>query len=296
MSTKEKTWCVYIHRNKINNKVYIGVAKEPAKNRWRNGSGYSKNQSVFYNAIQKYGWDNFEHIIWADKLSQKEAQEWEIRLIAVFKTNCRKYNNPELGYNMTDGGEGASGRGHWVGKNNPKYGSNHWAGKNNPNYGSRKFVGKNNPRARSVVQLSKSGEFIRYWSYISEAAIFLNCSMDNIVSCCAYRIPSAYGFLWMYSEEYEKYKDLSCSDLVKLWKSRDCSDEKHNNKPKKVIRLCDKVIYNTVTLSAKENNMCRATMIGKCKKHDEFMYYNEWVELQTKENEYEENYLYNDQI
>jgi hypothetical protein len=30
-------------------------------------------------------------------------------LIALFKTNCRRYQNPEYGYNMTDGGGGMSG-------------------------------------------------------------------------------------------------------------------------------------------------------------------------------------------
>ena len=272
MQKNQNLWCVYIHRNKINNKAYIGIAKEPADYRWKNGYGYKKNQNVFYNAIQKYGWDNFEHIIWCNSLSHEDAKKWEIRLIALFKTNCRKYKNPEYGYNMTDGGEGASGRGHWIGENNP-------------NYGNHKFAGVNNPRARPVVQLSKSGEFIRQWSYISEAANFLHCSMDNIVSCCSYRIPSAYGFLWMYLDEYETHKDLSCNELVKLWKGKSCNGEKHSSKSRKVIRLCDGVIYNTVTLSAKENNICHTTMTGRCKRHDDFMYYDEWVELQNKMND-----------
>lgn len=153
-------------------------------------------------------------------------------------------------------------------------------GANNPNYGNHKLAGKNNPRARPVVQLSKGGEFIRQWSYISEAANFLNCSMDNIVSCCAYKIPSAYGFLWMYLEEHEKYKKLSCNELVKLWKNKTNNGEKHNSKSRKVIRLCDDVIYDTVTLAAKENNICNTTMIGKCKRHDCFMYYDEWIKSQ----------------
>lgn len=157
-------------------------------------------------------------------------------------------------------------------------------GENNPNYGNHKLAGINNPRARPVIQLSKSGEFIRQWSYINEAANFLNCSMDNIVSCCSYRIPSAYGFLWMYLEEYEKYKDLSCNELVKLWKGKACNGEKHNSGPRKVIRLYDGVIYDTVTLSAKENNVCNTTMTGKCKRRDGFMYYDEWTELQYKIN------------
>lgn len=166
-------------------------------------------------------------------------------------------------------------------ENNPFYGVRRF-GEDNFMYNNHMWAGVNNPRARPVVQLSKSGEFIRQWSYISEAANFLNCSMDNIVSCCSYRIPSAYGFLWMYLEEYEKYKDQSCNELVRLWKGKACNGEKYNSKSRKVIRLCDGVIYDTVTLSAKENNVCHTTMTGKCKRHDGFMYYDEWAELQNK--------------
>ena len=107
---EEKKWCVYMHRNTINNKVYIGITQMPAYKRWgKNGNGYKKNQEVFYRAIQKYGWDNFEHIIWCDGLSQEKAKQWEVRLIALFQTNCCRYKNPEYGYNMTDGGDGTSG-------------------------------------------------------------------------------------------------------------------------------------------------------------------------------------------
>ena len=113
MERKEKKWCVYIHINKINNKSYIGIAKGDPKQRWKkNGDGYKNHQQVFYRAIQKYGWDNFEHIIWIDNLSQEEAKLWEIRLIALFKTNCCRYTDPMLGYNMTDGGEGTYGYKH----------------------------------------------------------------------------------------------------------------------------------------------------------------------------------------
>lgn len=107
---KQETWCVYMHTNIINNKKYIGITKKSPKKRWGcKGYGYKKSQPVFWNAIQKYGWDNFEHEILFNNLSQKEAQEKEIELIAKYKTNCRRYDSPEYGYNMTDGGEGMNG-------------------------------------------------------------------------------------------------------------------------------------------------------------------------------------------
>lgn len=106
-------YCVYIHRNKVNNKSYIGITSKNPKDRWgKDGYNYRKTQPVFYAAIKKYGWDNFEHIIWAENLNKVEATCMEIKLIAIFKTNCKKYKNPEYGYNMTDGGEGTLGRVH----------------------------------------------------------------------------------------------------------------------------------------------------------------------------------------
>lgn len=105
-------WSVYIHRCIVNNKAYIGIAKGNPENRWGvNGKKYQKDsQPVFYNAIQKYGWDGFEHIIWATNLNHNEAKHMEKMLIALFQTNCRRYRDPEYGYNETDGGDGTSGR------------------------------------------------------------------------------------------------------------------------------------------------------------------------------------------
>ena len=105
-------WSVYIHRCVENNKAYIGIAKGTPSHRWgQNGKKYHKDsQPVFYNAIQKYGWDSFEHIIWATDLEHDEAKHIEQILIALFRTNCRKHKNPSYGYNETDGGDGSIGR------------------------------------------------------------------------------------------------------------------------------------------------------------------------------------------
>lgn len=90
-------YTVYMHRNKINNKVYIGITSQSCHDRWRRaGEGY-KQQPKFYNAIQKYGWDNFEHIILFTNLTAVEADEKEISLIAL-------YNSIENGYNIKKGG------------------------------------------------------------------------------------------------------------------------------------------------------------------------------------------------
>ena len=67
ISSQEKPkYCIYIHINKINNKVYIGQSHNIQK-RWM-PSNY-KGCTKFYNAIKKYGWDNFQHKILIDNLT-----------------------------------------------------------------------------------------------------------------------------------------------------------------------------------------------------------------------------------
>ena len=91
-------YTIYMHCNKINNKKYIGqTSLNPPEKRWKNGYGYS-NQ-MFFQAIQKYGWDNFEHIILETNLTSEEANEKEKYYIKLYNTT-----NSQYGYNCTEGG------------------------------------------------------------------------------------------------------------------------------------------------------------------------------------------------
>lgn len=93
------------------NKKYIGITSLKPEYRWNKGNGY-KTQTVFYRAIQKYGWDNFKHDILFEGLNEQDAKKKEIELIAKYKTNLKKYQNPSYGYNNDDGGNSCS---HFVG-------------------------------------------------------------------------------------------------------------------------------------------------------------------------------------
>ena len=101
--TDNKTYTVYKHVSP-SGKIYIGQTCQVVNKRWGRGSGY-KAHPHFYNAIKKYGWDNFEHVIIADSLTKKEADYLEKYLIAYYETM-----NPLKGYNLTKGGEGTSGK------------------------------------------------------------------------------------------------------------------------------------------------------------------------------------------
>lgn len=92
-------YTVYMHRNKINNKIYIGLTSMNVSQRWgRNGEKY-KDQPHFYRAIQKYGWENFEHIIIKTSLTEEEASLLEKELINKYDTMDTK-----KGYNKREGG------------------------------------------------------------------------------------------------------------------------------------------------------------------------------------------------
>lgn len=98
-------YTVYKHTNKINGKVYIGITSREPEKRWENGYGYYGQP--FYNAILKYGWENFEHEILFEGLTEKEAKEKEIEQIELFNSSDTKF-----GYNASKGGESANGMMH----------------------------------------------------------------------------------------------------------------------------------------------------------------------------------------
>ena len=194
-----------MHVNKANDKKYIGYAKD-FNSRWSNGGkGYlyrkqngEYNQPAFASAINKYGWDGFDHIIIADNLTEQEAKNKEIELIALYKSNCCRYNNPKMGYNMTDGGDGTSG---YMMDDNRKaklIQSN-----------MRRSMSENNKKAlfeavaKPVVQLTKTGEFVKEYTAGIIAERETNIERCHIFECCNHKRASAGGFLWILKSEYD---------------------------------------------------------------------------------------------
>ena len=76
---ENNTWSVYRHTFP-DGKVYIGVTSMDPKMRWANGDGY-RNQTKMQAAIEKYGWDNIEHTVLFNGLSENEAKKKERLLI-----------------------------------------------------------------------------------------------------------------------------------------------------------------------------------------------------------------------
>ena len=92
------TYRIYKHTSP-NRKVYIGVTREENLNRrWQNGKGY-ESCPLFWNAIQKYGWDNFTHEVIEEDVPIEQINERESYWIAFYKSN-----NRDFGYNIEEGG------------------------------------------------------------------------------------------------------------------------------------------------------------------------------------------------
>ena len=102
--SEHNKWYVYMHTNKINNKKYIGITgQQKYWMRWGSEGCRYKSQ-VFGKAIEKYGWDNFNHEILKEVGTKEQAYELERFYIQKYKSNDK-----EFGYNVTAGGESISG-------------------------------------------------------------------------------------------------------------------------------------------------------------------------------------------
>lgn len=125
---------IYKVTNLINNKIYIGKTSVPLTERKRRhlyDAERNQHRYGFHAAIRRYGSENFvwEIIDWG--LSAESLVTLEKHYIKLF--NCR----PPHGYNLTEGGEGCSGR--IMGAVQRKK----MCGEGNPNFGNRWDFRKN---------------------------------------------------------------------------------------------------------------------------------------------------------
>ena len=200
------TYTVYCHTNLINGKKYVGITKNVPEIRWGyNGINY-KNCTLFWKAIEKYGWDNFSHDILETGLSEKEAIEKEryyIKLWDTMKTN---------GYNLTSGGE--------VNKEideeyRQRLRDSHLGIKYSETTRknmSKAKMGHPGYNCKPVWMCDKiTHEKIKYFKNSIEAEKFLNKgnTRAHIGHVCQGKRPSAYGYYWMFADKAEGGVDLS---------------------------------------------------------------------------------------
>jgi group I intron endonuclease len=253
-----KKYYVYKHTNKTNGKVYIGITCLSPKKRWKNGKGYSDNKH-FTNAINKYGWDGFDHLVLVRGLTEEEAKWLEIQLITVHNST-----NREKGYNISPGGDTVSEETRQKisaankGENNFMYGKHHTEetrkkigesqkgershmfgkhlsektkqkmstankGENNPMYGKTDY---NNPNSKTVVCVTTGYCF----GSTSKAGEYYGIHCSNIATCCrgkqksAGKLPDGTPLRWKYVKDLPKPKltegqKQHLREAIKLFKS-----------------------------------------------------------------------------
>ena len=236
-------WIVYVHivPKEISDydydKYYVGITGQTVERRWReNGTGYYTQP--FYRAIKKYGWNNIEHYIIAEHVTEKEAQELEKALIKALDCNI---NNGEHGYNNSDGGEGQNGYKHSeetkrkiAEANKGRSYTYPWdkislkrreeirqemkirfSGENNPRYGkhctneTKEKISKANkgqkrmsaPQCVETYQFDMKLNFISKYYSAQEAGRILNIHSNNIRSCLNNIQYSYAGYIWRKKED-----------------------------------------------------------------------------------------------
>lgn len=213
----EKTYDVYLHRFP-NGKVYIGITSYGVKERWHNGKGYRKQQ-MMWRAIQKYGWENVEHIVLFSGLSEKDAKEKEVELVRLYRSNEREH-----GYNIRRGGDICSG--YQLSDETKKKmsesrkGENNWIfgrhlseetkrklslahmgkrpSKESSQRGGKKRMGANAHNARKVDRFDLDGNFIKTYDALADGGRDTNTRIQDIYNCCIGRIKKTHGNIWRY--------------------------------------------------------------------------------------------------
>lgn len=181
--------------------MYIGLSRN-LKERWRSNGNKYKGSHYFYYAIQKYGWDNFEHTVLYDNLTEQEAKNLEIELIAKYQTQNSKY-----GYNLAEGG-GVAG----VRTNYPH--------------------GEECVNAKAIHQYTLDGQYIRSFGCMTTAQEETGANITGIRLSALGQGHSG-GFLWSYElvdslPPYKKNEKWRNSPILKLDKDYNIVDRYDN--------------------------------------------------------------------
>nr|DAL56493.1 MAG TPA_asm: intron associated endonuclease [Caudoviricetes sp.] len=200
MNEIEKIYKLYVHISP-SGKRYYGITCTKVEQRWGcDGQRYNR-QPYFWNAIQKYGWDNFVHEVLFDDLTKHEACILEQCYIALYDTT-----NREKGYNCSIGGIEHSHtketkekiKKSISGENNGMYGKHHSDGAKEKMRQKKKdiYLGNKNPNAKKIrcIELNK------VFDTVKDALEFINRTRSSLCDAMK-RNGKCGGYHWEYVEE-----------------------------------------------------------------------------------------------
>jgi group I intron endonuclease len=203
---RKRDYTVYLHINKVNKKVYVGITSMRVENRW----------------------SNFEHIILC-KTSKDRA-------IILEKSLIKFYKNRRISYNISSGGEDAGTVSEYTkeklrqykGEKSSMFGKHpskekristrkalgHYSkdtswlapyrlrkGKESPMYGRKPSENTLLAHRKVILQFSLDGEFIKEFSSIKEASGEIGIFKPAIVHCLKGKTKKAGGYKWKYKYE-----------------------------------------------------------------------------------------------
>ena len=224
---------IYMIKNKINNKIYIGQASD-IYHRWdehvRALRGQYHHNQHLQRAWNKYGETNFEFNI-VEECDEYELNAREMYWIAV-------YNSYSNGYNQTEGGDGIRGFTHTdetkqkissaakerlsVAANHPMYGKKH-SEESRTKMSAAQIKRFENPEQRAKISKSRSG--VSYSEETckkhSEKAKGMNNPRARAVYCIELD-----EYFWGATEAHEKY-GININSICACCRGRRQSAGKH---------------------------------------------------------------------
>lgn len=203
---------IYIIKNTINEKVYIGQTSRTLEIRWKEYLRHYKcGDQAIYAAMRKYGIENF----FVEKIEECEEDRLDEREIYWIQ----KYNSFNNGYNSTLGGrfEGFATdqinkvlllweQGYTVNKIVEQTSLNvetvrGYLNKNNIDHNqirarANKAIAKS--KSKPVFQYDKNNNFIKEWPSTMEAERILGINHRNISAVCNGKRKTAGNYIWTY--------------------------------------------------------------------------------------------------
>lgn len=181
---------IYCYTNLVNGKKYIGQSKDLSR---RCHPANYRGCTKFYNAIQKYGWENFSQIILEEGLTLEEANQKEKHYIEL-------YNTVVDGYNLKSGGL------------NCEYSKQ-----------SRDKMSQSCKTKQKIRYIETNEEF-ESAKQIEKEKGYANA---NIIAACRGRLATAYGYHWEYInnpifpsfKKDKRKKSVECIETGEIYSS-----------------------------------------------------------------------------